>query len=154
MPQIRNGYNFRKEIYMTPEQFSILVVDDIRVGRKVLENLLRSQGYLVSAARDGVEALELIRSKPFDLVLLDILMPRMDGYQVLETIKADPKLNQIAVIMISSVDETDAIVRCIELGADDYVTKPYNLVLLKARIKQYVEKKSLQDQLKKIQKKS
>jgi len=132
---------------MTSEKFSILVVDDIRVGREVLQNLLLRQGYHVSAAEDGVQALELIRSQPFDMILLDILMPRMDGYQVLETIRADPKLNQIFVIMISSVDETDAIIRCIELGADDYLTKPYNQVLLKARIKQYAEKKLLQDQV-------
>ena len=132
---------------MTPEQFSILVVDDIRVGRKVLVKLLRMQGYQVSAAEDGVQALELIRSQPFDLILLDILMPRMDGYQVLEKIKTDPKLNHISVIMISSVDETAPIIRCIELGADDYVTKPYNRVLLQARIKQYVEKKLLQNQV-------
>jgi len=135
---------------MTPEQFSILVVDDIRVGRKVLENLVRMQGYQVSVAEDGVQALELIRSQPFDLILLDILMPRMDGYQVLETIRADPKLNHISVIMISTVDETDAIIRCIELGADDYVTKPYNQVLLKARVKQYVDKKLLQEQVRKL----
>jgi adenylate cyclase len=132
---------------MTPEQFSVLVVDDIRVGRKVLEKLMRMQGYQVSAAEDGVQALELIRSQPFDLILLDILMPRMDGYQVLEKIKTDPKLNHIPVIMISSVDETAPIIRCIELGADDYVTKPYNRILLKARIKQYVEKKLLQNQV-------
>ena len=132
---------------MTPEEFSILVVDDIRVGREVLENLLGRQGYRVSAAEDGVQALERMRSQSFDLILLDILMPRMDGYQVLKTIRADPKLKHISVIMISSVDETDAIVRCIELGADDYVTKPYNMVLLKARIKQYFEKKGLQDQV-------
>jgi adenylate cyclase len=132
---------------MTPEQFSVLVVDDIRVGRKVLEKLMRMQGYQVRSAEDGVQALELIRSQPFDLILLDILMPRMDGYQVLEKIKADPKLNHIPVIMISSVDETAPIIRCIELGADDYVTKPYNRILLKARIKQYVEKKLLQNQV-------
>lgn len=132
---------------MPPEKFSILVVDDIRVGRKVLEKLLRMQGYQVSAAEDGIQALALLRSQPFDLVLLDILMPRMDGYQVLEQIKTDPKLNHIAVIMITSVDETAPIIRCIELGADDYVTKPYNRVLLKARIKQYVEKKMLQSQV-------
>lgn len=132
---------------MTPEQFSILVVDDIRVGREVLVNLLRLQGYQVRSAEDGVNALELMRTQSFDLILLDILMPRMDGYQVLETIRADPKLKPISVIMISSLDETDAIIRCIELGADDYVTKPYNMVLLKARVKQYVEKKILQDQV-------
>jgi adenylate cyclase len=132
---------------MTPEQFSVLVVDDIRVGRKVLEKLMRMQGYQVSTAEDGVQAWELIRSQPFDLILLDILMPRMDGYQVLEKIKTDPKLNHISVIMISSVDETAPIIRCIELGADDYVTKPYNRILLKARIKQYVEKKLLQNQV-------
>jgi adenylate cyclase len=131
---------------MIPEQFSILVVDDIKVGREVLQGVLTRQGYQVSAAADGVQALELIRSQPFDLILLDILMPRMDGYQVLEMIKADPKLHHIPVIMISMVDETDAIIRCIELGAEDFITKPYNRVLLKARIEQYVEKKLLRDQ--------
>ena len=139
--------NKHMESDMTSEKFSILVVDDIKVGREVLKNLLRRQGYQVSAAEDGVQALELLRSRPFDLILLDILMPRMNGYQVLETVRTDPNLHHISVIMISSVDETDSIIRCIELGADDYVTKPYDQVLLKARIKQYVEKKLLREQV-------
>ncbi len=130
---------------MTPAQFSILVVDDVNVDREILRGFLNRKGYQVSTAQDGLQALELMVSKPFDLVLLDILMPRLDGYQLLEKIKSDPKLSQIPVIMITSVDEIDSVIRCIEAGAEDYLTKPYNRVLLHARVEKCLEKKRLRD---------
>src|SRR5262249_52757935 len=84
-------------------------------------------------------------SEPFDLILLDIMMPEMNGYQVLQELKADETLRHIPVIMISALDEIDSIVRCIESGAEDYLTKPFNPVLLKARIDACLEKKRLRD---------
>jgi adenylate cyclase len=131
---------------MKGDEGSVLVVDDNEVNRDLLARRLQRQGHVVTAAVDGCQALELMRSAPFDLVLLDIMMPQMNGYEVLEHLKADEKLRHIPVIMISAVDDIDSIVRCIELGAEDYLSKPFNPVLLKARISACLEKKRLRDQ--------
>ncbi|MCU0545021.1 MAG: response regulator [Oscillatoriaceae cyanobacterium Prado104] len=130
---------------MKGEEGCVLVVDDNEVNRDLLARRLQRQGHAVSVAEDGFQALEMMRSQPFDLVLLDIMMPQMNGYQVLEHLKADEKLRYIPVIMISAVDDIDSIVRCIELGAEDYLSKPFNPVLLKARIGACLEKKWLRD---------
>ena len=130
---------------MTLEGISVLVVDDVETNRSLLGRRLKRQGYSVAVAGDGVQALESIRSQPFDLVLLDIMMPQMNGYEVLEILKADPAHRHIPVIMISAVDEIDSVVKCIELGAEDYLPKPFNPVLLKARIGASLEKKRLRD---------
>jgi adenylate cyclase len=130
---------------MKPPPASVLVVDDNEVNRDLLGRRLQRQGHEVDVAVDGYQALEMIRTKPFDLVFLDIMMPRMNGYQVLEQLKADPSLRHIPVIVISALDDIDSIVRCIELGAEDYLTKPFNPVLLKARIEASLEKKRLRD---------
>jgi len=97
-------------------------------------------------AEDGFQALELIQAHEFDLVLLDIMMPRMNGYQVLEQLKANPDLRHIPVLVISALDDLDSVVKCIELGAEDYLPKPFNPILLKARISACLEKKRLRDQ--------
>ena len=131
---------------MKPEQGRVLVVDDNEVNRDLLARRVRRQGHTVTLAGDGVEALELIQSQPFDLVLLDIMMPRMNGYQVLEHLKSDPNLRHIPVIVISAVDDINSVVECIELGAEDYLPKPFNAVLLTARISNCLEKKRLRDQ--------
>ncbi len=131
---------------MNLDQASVLVVDDVEANRDLLCRRLKRQGYHVQFAEDGVKALALIRSEPFDLVLLDIMMPHINGYQVLEEIKADASLRHIPVIMISAVDDIDSVVKCIELGAEDYLSKPFNPVLLKARISASLEKKRLRDQ--------
>lgn len=131
---------------MKPDEGHVLVVDDNEVNRDLLARRLQRQGHTVAAAADGFQALEMMQSEPFDLVLLDIMMPQMNGYQVLEHLKADAKLRYIPVIMISAVDDIDSIVRCIELGAEDYLSKPFNPVLLKARISACLEKKRLRDQ--------
>jgi adenylate cyclase len=131
---------------MNLDQAEVLVVDDIEANRDLLGRRLKRQGYTVSVAEDGVQALELLRAHPFDLVLLDIMMPKMNGYQVLEELKSDSALRHIPVIMISAVDDLDSVVKCIELGAEDYLTKPFNPVLLKARISASLEKKRLRDQ--------
>src|SRR5262249_42096575 len=90
-------------------------------------------------------ALALLRAEPFDLVLLDVLMPEMDGYTALEQIKADERLREIPVIMVSGLDEIDSVVRCIERGAEDYLYKPFDRVILRARMNACLEKKRLRD---------
>jgi DNA-binding response OmpR family regulator len=100
----------------------------------MLARRLQRQNCEVVIAENGALALELIETRPFDLVLLDVMMPGMSGYDVLERLKADPSLKHIPVIMISAVDDIDSVVRCIEMGAEDYLFKPFNPVLLKARV--------------------
>ncbi|MBF2028804.1 MAG: response regulator [Oscillatoriales cyanobacterium C42_A2020_001] len=131
---------------MNPELGSLLVVDDVEANRDLLTRRLQRQGYEVAVAINGRAALEMIKQQPFDLVLCDIMMPEMDGYQVLEHLKADPGLRHIPVIMISALDDMESVVRCIELGAEDYLFKPFNPTLLKARIGACLEKKRLRDQ--------
>jgi adenylate cyclase len=124
----------------------VLVVDDNEMNRDVLRRRLEREGITVSPAEDGVRALELLQTDSFDLILLDIMMPRMNGYQVLEHLKDDPLRHDIPVIVISAVDDLDSIVRCIELGADDYMFKPFNPILLKARVNASLEKRHLRQQ--------
>jgi adenylate cyclase len=125
---------------------AILVVDDNDDNRYTLSRRLRRQGYEdVTEATSGREALEQLARRPFDLVLLDVMMPEMNGYEVLERLKADDKLRHIPVIMISALSELDSVVRCIELGAEDYLPKPFNAVLLNARIGASLERKRLHD---------
>ena len=123
----------------------VLVVDDIEDNRDVLARRLRRQGYTVAIADNGRQALERLRADAFDLVLLDIMMPEMDGYEVLRRLKADEVLRHIPVIMISALDELDSVVRCIEMGAEDYLSKPFEPTLLKARIDACLEKKRARD---------
>jgi class 3 adenylate cyclase len=124
----------------------LLVVDDNKVNRLLLGRSLEQQGHSVEMAENGLQALEMMHSKPFDLVLLDIEMPEMDGYQVLEKATADLKLRDIPIIITSALEELNSVVKCIEMGAEDYLTKPVNPVLLKARIGASLEKKRLRDQ--------
>jgi class 3 adenylate cyclase len=122
------------------------VVDDNKVNRLLLGRGLEQQGHTVAFAENGVQALAMLRSESFDLVLLDIQMPQMDGYQVLEQITSDLHLRDIPVIMTTATEELNSVVRCIEMGAEDYLTKPVNPVLLRARINASLEKKRLRDQ--------
>jgi adenylate cyclase len=124
----------------------LLVVDDNKVNRLLLGRGLEQQGHNVSFAENGRLALEMLRAKPFDLVLLDIQMPEMDGYQVLAQMKSDLRLRDVPVIVTSALEELDSVVKCIEMGAEDYLTKPVNAVLLRARINAGLEKKRLRDQ--------
>lgn len=130
---------------MAAIQGHILVVDDNRINRIKLRSSLEQEGHTVGMAEDGRQALDMVRSEAFDLVLLDIIMPEMDGYEVLAAIKGDPLLRDIPVIVISALDEMDSVVRCIEMGAEDYLPKPFNPVLLKARLDTCLEKKKLRD---------
>jgi CheY-like chemotaxis protein len=124
----------------------ILVVDDGAENRDVLRRRLERSGHVVETAEHGRRALDVLAARPFDLVLLDVMMPELDGFTVLETIKGDPALRDIPVIMISALDEMPSIVRCIERGAEDYLHKPFDPVLLRARINASLEKKRLRDQ--------
>jgi len=123
----------------------ILVVDDNAANLDMLSRRLVRQGHRVVTAENGRAAMETVRAQPFDLVLLDIMMPELDGYAVLEQLKADDALRPIPVIMISALDELDGVVRCIEMGAEDYLPKPFNPILLKARIGACLERKRAQD---------
>lgn len=127
------------------ETGKILVVDDNESNRNMLSRRLERQGHTVQLADNGRRALEMLRSGDFDLVLLDVMMPEMDGYEVLERMHADDKLRGLPVIMISALDQLDTVVRCIELGAEDYLPKPFNPVVLRARIGACLEKKRLRD---------
>ena len=123
----------------------LLVVDDNKVNRLLLIRALELQGHPAVGAENGRLALAMLEREPFDLMLLDIAMPEMDGFQVLERLLADSRLRDLPVIVTSAVEGMDAIVRCIELGAEDYLHKPVNPVLLKARVNSSLEKKRLRD---------
>src|SRR5512134_1430106 len=133
-----------------PAPARLLVADDNKVNRLLMQRSLELQGHRVALAENGRLALEKLRAEPFDLLLLDIEMPEMDGYAVLEAMKADLALRDLPVIVTSSVEGLDNIVRCIELGAEDYLHKPVNPVLLKARLGASLEKKRLRDQQKEL----
>jgi CheY-like chemotaxis protein len=128
------------------ERGSLLVVDDNEMNRDLLARHLERQGHTVALAENGRQALEMIQRDKLDLVLLDVMMPEMNGYQVLQRLKSDEAWRDIPVIMISALDEMDSVVRCIEMGAEEYLPKPFNPVLLKARINASLEKKRLRDQ--------
>jgi class 3 adenylate cyclase len=126
---------------------AVLVVDDQESNRALLARRLRKQGYTVSLAENGRHALERLRARRFDLVLLDILMPEMDGVEVLRQVKADPELAHIPVLMLSALDELDAVVHCIGLGAEDYLPKPFPAAILQARVQACLANKRMSDQL-------
>ena len=127
---------------------ALLVVDDNEDNRYVLSQQLNIQGYdNITIATNGHEALNILRSKSFDLVLLDIMMPDLNGYEVLERMRSSPELRNIPVIMISAIGELDSVVRCIELGAEDYLPKPFEPTLLRARVRATLERKRLHDQV-------
>jgi len=129
----------------SPAPGRLLVVDDNEMNRDLLSRRLKQQGHRVATARNGREALEMIAAEEFDLVLLDIMMPELDGYRVLERMRTEGTLDQLPVIMISAVTEMESVIRCIEMGATDYLPKPFNPVLLRARVGATLEKKRLRD---------
>lgn len=135
----------RPPVDLVTQSASLLVVDDKESNRDLLSRRLDRQGFAVEVAENGLQALQMMRHKDYDLVLLDIIMPEMNGYQVLGEIKGDIKLSRIPVIMISALDEIDSVVRCIEMGAEDYLQKPFNQVILNAKISASLERKRLRD---------
>jgi adenylate cyclase len=124
---------------------SVLVVDDDAVNRAMLRGLLERDGHGVTTVTNGRQAMEALARDPFDVVLLDVLMPEMDGYEVLQAMKADDQLRHIPVVMITALDDVASAVRCIELGADDYLAKPFDPILLGARVRAGLNKKRLHD---------
>jgi len=128
----------------------LLVVDDNKVNRILLARGLEGDGHKVETAENGKQALDMLRRDSFDLVLLDIEMPEMDGYEVLETCLQDAELREIPIIMTSSLDEINSVVKCVELGAEDYLNKPVNPILLRARVNASLEKKRLRDEQRKL----
>jgi signal transduction histidine kinase len=132
---------------MAEHSARLLIVDDNKVNRLLLSRSVELLGHRIALAENGRVALERLRKEPFDLLLLDIEMPELDGFAVLEQLKADLKLRDVPVIVTSSIEGLDNIIRCIELGAEDFLPKPVNQVLLKARIGAILEKKRLREQL-------
>jgi adenylate cyclase len=139
----RAAWIWRSSVTAPSSPGSILVVDDDRVNRTLLARTLMKSGHEVGTAENGREALESLRAGSWDVVLLDVVMPELDGMQVLERMKADPELRDVPVIMISALDDFDSVVRCIELGAEDYLPKPFDPVLLRARINAGLNKRLL-----------
>ena len=129
-----------------PNGATILIVDDVESNRDLLCRRLEREGHRVIMAPDGRQALERIAQGGLDLVLLDILMPEVDGFQVLQEVKAKPEGRDLPIIMISSLDEIQSVVRCIEMGAEDFLPKPFDPVLLRARVNACLEKKRFRDQ--------
>ncbi|MEO8748603.1 MAG: SpoIIE family protein phosphatase [Rhodanobacter sp.] len=129
----------------TAESAHVLVVDDNETNRDLLARRLQREGHRVDMAVDGLEALAKLAADPFDLVLLDIMMPGMDGFEVLRQLKADEALRHIPVILISALDDTDNMVKGISQGADDYLPKPFNPHILRARVNASLARKRLRD---------
>lgn len=123
----------------------VLVVDDNLHNRQILSRRLERDGHRVTLAEDGLAALDALQNEAFDLILLDLMMPGLNGFEVLLRLKQDARLKAIPVIMVSALDEINSIVRCIEYGAEDFLTKPFDPVLLRARIGSCLEKKRLRD---------
>jgi sigma-B regulation protein RsbU (phosphoserine phosphatase) len=128
----------------TTRGYTVLVVDDSAINREILADQVKAEGYQTATAKDGKQAIQMIQTGSFDLILLDIIMPEIDGYQVLKWIRHSP-WKHIPTIMISALEQTDSVVKCIEMGAEDYLTKPFNSTLLKARLGACLEQKRLRD---------
>src|SRR5512139_1151920 len=124
----------------------ILVVDDYALNRMQLKRSLEQQGHTVALAENGRQALEMLDEGDFDLLLLDILMPEMDGFEVLSRLKSDPGRRDLPVIVISAMDEMENVIRGISMGAEDFLPKPFDPLLLRARLGACLEKKRLRDQ--------
>jgi adenylate cyclase len=127
------------------QQSRVLVVDDNASNRDVLARRLAREGHDVVTAENGAAALRLCDAQDFDLILLDLIMPEIGGYEVLQRLKASEATRHIPVIVISALDELDSVIRCIEAGAEDYLPKPFDPVLLRARIDSSLERKWLRD---------
>jgi adenylate cyclase len=123
----------------------ILIVDDDETNRDLLSRRLSREGHSFEMAENGAVALDIARASSFDVILLDIMMPVMDGFATLQALQADDALRRIPVIMLSALDQVDSVARCIEMGADDFLPKPFNAVLLRARLGSSLEKKRLRD---------
>ena len=128
---------------MTDRPIHILAVDDNRMNRLKLARTLEGEGYRLSQADGGRTALDMLRSEAFDLVLLDILMPEVDGFQVLGEMKDDADLRSIPVIVISGLEDMDSVDRCLAAGADDFLSKPVNPTVLQDHVRKLLDKTAL-----------
>jgi phosphoserine phosphatase RsbU/P len=129
-----------------PRPGRILIVDDNLFNRELLSRHLERQGHMVRAAGDGLAALDLLRAENFDVAIIDVMMPGMNGYQLLERIKAEEELKGVHAIVISALEDTQIIARCIQLGAEDYLPREFEPVILKARIESCLEKKRMKEE--------
>jgi len=134
-----------KPASMAVARGSLLVVDDNEISRDLMRRQLERQGHIVTTAESGQQALDILQGRTFDLILLDIMMPDMSGYQVLQRLKSVDAFGDIPVIVVSALDDMDSVVQCIRIGAEDYLIKPFNHILLKARIRTCLENKLLKD---------
>jgi serine phosphatase RsbU (regulator of sigma subunit) len=134
----------KHQLAETTRGYTVLVVDDSIINREILADQVKAEGYQTAIAKDGKQAIQMIQTGAFDLILLDIIMPEIDGYQVLKWIRNSP-WKHIPTIMISALEQMDSVVKCIEMGAEDYLTKPFNSTLLKARLGACLEQKRLRD---------
>jgi len=135
-----------KILNLTGDKFSVLIVDDSEMNRDLLSRRLSKMELDLTEASNGEEALQALKEHPFDLVLLDIMMPVMDGYETLEHMQENQDTKRIPVVMITALDDIDSAVRCIDMGAVDYITKPFNPTLLKSRVTACLERKRASDQ--------
>jgi two-component system sensor histidine kinase/response regulator len=131
----------------------VLIIDDLKVNCIMLASYVKKLNHEAHSVESGLAALELLKTEKFDLVLLDYEMPEIRGDEVLQRLKADPELRELPVIMISALDELEKVAKCIELGAEDYLPKPFNPVLLRARLNASLEKKRLRDRQAELQRK-
>ncbi len=134
----------------TTKKSGILIVDDTPKNIQVAASILKEQGYQVAFTRDGQSALARVRSAKFDLILLDIMMPEMDGYEVCQHLKADPQTADIPVIFLTAKTDSDSVIKGFEVGGVDYVTKPFNPAELLARVKTHSELKRAKEELKEL----
>ncbi len=144
-PLIASPASVSETLEETINTGTLLLVDDKDSNRDLLSRQLARYGFSVAQAASGQQALAMLQEQSCDLILLDIIMPGMNGYEVLAQLKSDSHLRHIPVLMISALDEIDSVVRCIEMGAQDYLQKPFNLVILKAKITATLERKRLRD---------
>lgn len=135
---------------MVDRRAHVLIADDNKVNRLLQSRSVELLGHRASAAENGKIAMQMLAEESYDLLLLDIEMPEMDGFQVLEAIKMNPALRDLPVIVTSSLEGIEGVVRCIELGAEDYLQKPVNKTLLGARLSSSLEKKHLRDEQKRL----
>lgn len=126
---------------MALPNFQVLIVDDNEINRDMLARRLHRRDFNISMAVNGREALSMVQLNHYDLILLDIMMPEIDGYTVLKSLKQDPRLSNIPVIMISALEEMGSVMQCMEIGADDYLTKPFDPELLKSAIERCLPEK-------------
>jgi signal transduction histidine kinase len=135
---------------MSDSPGTVLIVDDVRLMRASFAASLQEAGYVVELAENGLRGMEWLRKRPFDLVLLDLIMPEMDGYQVLAAMKSDSKLQNIPVVAVSAMADMDSVVKCIEMGAVDHLTKPFDPEVLLTKVKNVIGYSRQQQELKKL----